>query len=812
VNAYNPSTDQGQTSPTEEVVPPGERHPLFLNRVDAEAFLSALDPDATSHTFLTFDDNKKREDKNLTRVLPGTLGSRWDRLADLNWRGAGIFVVVNETDGEGIEAANVKRIRALFVDLDGAPLPAADAFHVKPHIVNESSPGKWHCYWLSTNCTREQFKALQKRLIRHYGGDPKITNTNRVMRLPGFVHQKVDKHGNACEPSVTRVAEAHDHAAYTVEAFVEGLPDAGNGAGEPNEGNGAAESNKGDGAAEPKSSTKPWTLAEEAKLRSALADIPTDESFLTNTVGDSHEVFVNIGRATERLGWREQGFAIWRDWCRGNVDKFDEKGLRTQWKSFHDTRDNGAKKPVTIGTIYHYAKVCRQATASAPAFSEEAIALNFANQHAADLRYVARWNQWFCWDGTCWREDETRKVFSIARGMCRELGLTINKPSESKRVASAKTRAAVVSLAGEDYRLAATVDQWDADLWLLNTPDGVVDLRTGETREHRADDYMTKQTAVTPTGECPRWKKFVGEVTGGDEGLQRFLQRWCGYALTGSTREHALGFGFGLGANGKSVFTGTVIGILADYATTAPIETFTVTNTEQHPTELARLRGARLVVATETEEGRRWAESKIKMLTGGDKTAARFMRQDFFEFTPQFKLWIVGNHKPGLRSVNEAIRRRFLLVPFDVVIAPAERDADLTEKLKSEWPGILRWMVDGALAWQRDGLAPPAAVTNATAAYLESEDAVALWLDECTVPDTSAWANSSDLFRSWKEWSEAAGEYTGTRRRFSQNLETKGLIPERRKFGRGYRGRRLGGPEDREAGGDDAAGSTRRML
>jgi putative DNA primase/helicase len=427
----------------------------------------------------------------------------------------------------------------------------------------------------------------------------------------------------------------------------------------------------------------------------------------------------------------------------------------------------------------------------APAFSEEAIAIDFANRHAKDLRYVARWNQWFCWDGTCWREDQTRKVFSIARGLCRELALTVNKPNESKRVASAKTRAAVVSLAGEDYRLAATTDQWDADPWLLNTPDGAIDLRTGKMRQHRVEDYATKQTAVAPAGDCPQWKEFMGRITGGDEALQRFLQRWCGYALTGSTREHAMGFGFGVGANGKSVFTNTITGVLADYATTAPIETFTVTNTEQHPTELARLRGARLVVATETEEGRRWAESKIKMLTGGDRTAARFMRQDFFEFTPQFKLWIVGNHKPGLRSVNEAIRRRFLLVPFDVVIPPAERDADLAGKLKDEWPGILQWMVDGALAWQRDGLAAPAAVANATEAYLEGEDAIALWLEECTVPDVDAWANSSDLFRSWKEWSEAAGEYTGNQRRFSQNLETKGLIPERRMLGRGYRGRKL---------------------
>jgi putative DNA primase/helicase len=427
-----------------------------------------------------------------------------------------------------------------------------------------------------------------------------------------------------------------------------------------------------------------------------------------------------------------------------------------------------------------------------PPTSEEALALHFADEHGHELRYVALWSRWLAYDGTRWQFDDTLDVFDRVRTLCREIAARCNKPNVSRTIASAKTVAAVERLARSDRRIAATVEQWDGDLWQLNTPAGVVDIRSGELRPHQAADYMTKITASGPGGDCPLWLAFLDRITGSDVELQRFQQRWCGYALTGSTREHALGFGYGVGANGKSVFTSTVAGILADYATTAPIETFTVTNTEQHPTELARLRGARLVVSTETEEGRRWAESKIKMLTGGDKTAARFMRQDFFEFTPQFKLWIVGNHKPGLRSVNEAIRRRFLLVPFNVVIPPAERDKDLADKLKAEWPGILQWMIAGALEWQRTGLAPPSAVTDATAAYLESEDAISLWLEECTVTDPNAWESHSALFGSWKAWAERAGEYVGTQRRFLQSLETKpgaGVVWERRKHARGYRGR-----------------------
>jgi putative DNA primase/helicase len=294
-------------------------------------------------------------------------------------------------------------------------------------------------------------------------------------------------------------------------------------------------------------------------------------------------------------------------------------------------------------------------------------------------------------------------------------------------------------------------------------------LRTEERHPHESTDYITQCTAISPGGACPLWQQFLQRITNGDEALQQFLQRMAGYALTGLTQEHALFFLYGTGANGKSVFVNTISGILGSYHRTAPIETFTASNSDRHPTELAGLRAARLVTAIETEEGRRWAESKIKVLTGGDKIAARFMRQDFFEFTPQFKLVIAGNHKPGLRSVDEAIRRRFNLVPFIVTSPPNQRDKTLTERLQQEWPGILQWMIDGCVDWQERTLAAPEAVTSATAAYLESEDAVAAWIEDCAERDPNAWEKSIDLFASWTAWSTKAGEYVGAQKRFGES-------------------------------------------
>ncbi len=203
------------------------------------------------------------------------------------------------------------------------------------------------------------------------------------------------------------------------------------------------------------------------------------------------------------------------------------------------------------------------------------------------------------------------------------------------------------------------------------------------------------------------------------------------------------------------------------------------------------MRGVRLAVGSETEEGARWAEARIKALTGGDRIAARFMRQDFFEFDPRFKLFVIGNKRPSLRGVDEAIRRRLHLVPFTVTIPERERDEELPERLRPEWPAILRWMIEGCLAWQHEGLNPPASVRTATASYLEAEDALTLWIDECCIRDPNAWEPTGSLFASWKRWAEMSGEFVGSQKRFGQRLEERGFRYHRTNQARGYCGLRL---------------------
>jgi putative DNA primase/helicase len=431
--------------------------------------------------------------------------------------------------------------------------------------------------------------------------------------------------------------------------------------------------------------------------------------------------------------------------------------------------------------------------AELPEFADDALALAFTEKYGDDLRYIDAWGRWCYWNGHLWETDNTLSVFDKARAVCREAAGTAETKGTAQRAGSAVTVAAVERLARSDRRHAATVDQWDADPWLLNTPCGIVDLRTGDIRPSDRTAYCTKAAAVAPDGDCPRWLTFLARVTGDNAELESYLQRMAGYCLTGLTREQALFFLYGLGANGKTVFVNTLTGAMGDYARIAPIELFLDSKNESHPTGIAGLQGARLVSAVETEDGRRWAESKIKALTGGDRVTARLMRQDFFEFTPQFKLLVSGNHRPGLRSVDEAWRRRFNLLPFDVTIPAAERNPRLSEELREEWPGILAWAVKGCLDWQRIGLSAPAAVTGATDAYMDAEDRLTLWIADRCERNRGSWTGASHLFESWKTWAEAAGEFVGSQRRFSQDMQAHGFTPQRNMAGRGFLGIALKG-------------------
>jgi putative DNA primase/helicase len=428
--------------------------------------------------------------------------------------------------------------------------------------------------------------------------------------------------------------------------------------------------------------------------------------------------------------------------------------------------------------------------------TEDGAAQEFALRYGGELRFCHDRGSWFRWNGSICKPERTRLPFHYARELARDLAQT-----EDARGAISAARSAFASgvekYAMADPTFARTADAWDADPGLAGCPGGVIDLRTGLMEPADPAHGITKSLAIDPSerADCPLWLAFLDETFGGDAGLIRFVQQFVGYALTGIVSEHALVFGYGAGGNGKTVFLNTVSGIQGDYAVTAAMDTFTASRGERHPTDLAMLAGARFVTASETEDGKAWAEARIKQLTGGDTITARFMRRDFFQFKPQFKLFIVGNHRPELHNVDDAFRRRFNIVPFNN--RPAQPDPTLSLRLQDEWPAILRWMIEGALDWQANGLVRPQSVIDATETYFLDQDLFGQWIeDECDAePDNAhTWDTSGALFKSWKAYAERAGEHAGNTKIFAESMRRRGFQSHRGAKGlRQFRGIKLRG-------------------
>ncbi len=421
-----------------------------------------------------------------------------------------------------------------------------------------------------------------------------------------------------------------------------------------------------------------------------------------------------------------------------------------------------------------------------PLATDDDITEAFTQHHGDNWRYCARWGKWLVWTGQRWSVDEVLYVHHLSRMMCRNASAQAEKERQKNRLASSSTIHGIERLARSAQEHATHPDDWDRDIWLLNTPGGVIDLKTGSCREHNRADLMTRMTTATAKGSSPRWLRFLNDITDNDALLVAYLQKVAGYCLTGVTSEHALFFLHGSGANGKSVFIHVLMSILGSYATNAPVETFMESRHEKHPTDLANLQGARFVSSVETEQGKRWNESKLKTLTGGDKISARFMRQDFFEYTPQFKLVIAGNHKPTIRNVDEAMKRRLHLIPFTVKVPDKKKDPNLSEKLLQERDGILAWAVNGCLRWQQEGIQPPASVVKASQDYFDGEDALGQWLEERCEQKPHHRQEVSKLFSDWQQWAENNGEFVGSIKRFSQSLQARKF--EQCRFTGGVRG------------------------
>lgn len=423
--------------------------------------------------------------------------------------------------------------------------------------------------------------------------------------------------------------------------------------------------------------------------------------------------------------------------------------------------------------------------------------------HGRQMRYAPPWKKWLVWDGKRWARDITEQHHRWAKEVIRGLSESarrIDDEAKRKAVLKAAQEAESAARIGGMLQLARTergvaIDPADLDDApdLLNTQNWTVSLPSGASRRpmlkrHDPADNLTKVAAVDydETAEAPLFDAFLKQIQP-DAEMRAFLQRLLGHSLSGQVREHILPIFHGVGANGKSTLVEVCRKVLGDYAASVD-PGLLIDRGEQHPTGVADLFGLRLALTHESDQGRRLAEGTIKRLTGGDAITARRMREDFWTFQPTHSLIMVTNHAPIVTGTDEGIWRRLRIVPFEVIIPPDERDGELPEKLFAEGSGILRWMVDGYLAYLREGLAAPEAVEKATSEYRETSDMLGLFLSEKCIQQEGAFVGSDQLFKAWQSWCERENLQAGSGKSFSTRLQERGFDKGRTSIGIRWKG------------------------
>ena len=404
------------------------------------------------------------------------------------------------------------------------------------------------------------------------------------------------------------------------------------------------------------------------------------------------------------------------------------------------------------------------------------------------LRYVSAWGKFVVYNGQFWEVDRGHSLDAMireqARGLFFEIGEAVEDFDSSefreatkfgKQMSSASGLRATLALLPSEPGMSVAVDELDQQEFALNVPNGVIDLRDGKLIPQDSRLLLTRLCPVEfdPKAECPLWRKFISEIFADPE-LVDHIQKVVGYVLGASVKEQKLFILWGTGANGKSTFVETLLSLMGTYATSAAPDLLMVKG-DAHPTEIADLHGHRLVVCSETEEGRRLAEARVKLLTGGDTLTARRMREDFWTFKPVHKLLLLTNHKPQLRGTDIGIRRRLHLLPFKVTFTADAQDRGLGKKLKAELPGILNWAIEGAIRWHREGLGEPAAVREATGSYVADQDVIGQYITERCAVATWAKVKASSLYTNYRDWCEMQGEAFVSMKRFGQSVDERGF-------------------------------------
>ena len=638
------------------------------------------------------------------------------------------FGVATRRDNTNGRAGNCQALSALFVDIDFKQVLEPEArsrlaeFPFPPTGIVRTGGGL-HVYWLLKEAMdlpveHEQARALLRRLARLLGGDPQSAEPARCLRLPGTKNWKYDP------PPQVRTEECHSERRYLSSDFDDVLP---------------AET------AEPVNGT----------VFHAPETIPDGERNVTLYKVARSLKAKGLSRAAIGAALRAEN----QEKCASPLDAVElEQIFESAWKQ--------PDRPDFVG------RNCRHAIGTPPGESDVKTQSNFAltdlgnaeyfaHRYGSHVRFDHRRRRWLHWNAHRWIPDADARIVRLAKAAIRrrltDAAHCVDQEARNrlaKWALTSESRArldALVGLAQAERPIADPGDRWDNNPWLLGVPNGVIDLQTGTLGEGHPDDRITMNTAVPfePEAACPRWEQFVLEITAGNTELAAYLQHSLGYSLTGRTTEQCLWLFYGMGANGKGTLLNTFMWILGDYAYNMPFSTIELHQRPSIPNDVAALVGRRFVVASETNDGTRLNESRIKALTGCDPLTARFLHGEFFTFEPIAKYWLAVNHKPVVRDDSHGFWRRIRLIPLTQQFA---LNPSLADELRAEGPGILAWAVRGCLAWQEQGLNPPSSVFSATAEYEQESDPLSAFLDEACDLSDDAQIKAEEFYLHYINW------------------------------------------------------------
>ena len=404
-----------------------------------------------------------------------------------------------------------------------------------------------------------------------------------------------------------------------------------------------------------------------------------------------------------------------------------------------------------------------------------------------DILYCGRWKKWLLWDGCRWKKDDANDICEIAVKSIRKIHRKAVRNNGEEQALTLMDHAAIsesthkidsmVKAASWNGKVKIRPDDLDRDNMIFNCKNGSIDLVSGRLLKHDRKRYITKLSPVEydENAECPVWKEFLKSIFKKNKVLIQFVQKVIGMCLTGDTSAQAMFILYGTGANGKSTFINTIMKIMGDYGANTPTETLMQKKVDTASNDIARLQGARFVSAMEADFGGKLAEALVKRLTGSDTVSARFLYGEYFEFMPTFKIFMATNHKPKITGMDNAIWRRIKLIPFEVSFNEKQQDQELPEKLAAELPGILAWIVEGCILWQKEGLGNPPAIIEATNEYRNEMSAIETFLQECCLRDEQQMIQASHLYEAYKNWAEENNERIISMRSLGMRLAESGM-------------------------------------